>query len=153
MPCHAAMVQNPCYVHPDQTIDDALDLMKDQSLPYLPVVDQDRVLLGLFSYTVLLKNILPVSVAGGGGVSMDITVRAAPGIAKRLRKVATLPVSDFMVRDVRIVHPETPTWEGINYLLEFNEPVLVIDQDTAQLKGIMTYHSAFDELQRLRHAE
>ncbi len=153
MPCHSAMTKNMITASPDQTVEDVLALMKKKDVDAVPVVDEDQKLVGVFSIHVLLKNLLPVSVAMADGMQMDIAVQAAPGIAKRLRKVGPLKISELMERKFNTVHPETPLWEGVNLLVQHGSPLLVVESETEKLLGMMTQHSALDELQRLKGSE
>lgn len=153
MACHSAMIENPLSIGVDEEVGAVLTKMKKAGALYAPVVDEGGKLAGLFSYEILLKNLLPVSVAMSDGIQLDVTVRAAPGIAKRLKKVYHLPVSDFMERKVNAVHPETPTWEGVNFLIMHGAPLLVIDSETEKLVGLMNGESALDELLRLKDSE
>lgn len=153
MPCHSAMIDNPLTVTENEEVGVVLKKMKKAKAEYAPVLNEDGKLVGLFSYEILLKNLLPVSVAVADGVQLDVTVRAAPGIAKRLKKVYPLAVSNFMERKVNAVHPETPTWEGINFLTIHGAPLLVVDSETEKLVGLMSGHSAVEELIRLKDSE
>lgn len=153
MPCHSAMIDKPMTVGPDEEVGKVLAKMKKGKTDFAPVVDKDGKLQGLFSYEVLLKNLLPVSIAMADGIQLDVTVRAAPGIAKRLKKVYPLPVSDFMERKLHVVHPNTPTWEGVHFLSMYGAPLLVVDGETGKLSGVMTGASAFEELERLKDSE
>lgn len=153
MPCHSAMIENPLSVDADEEVGKVLAKMKKAKTQYAPVTGEDEKLVGLFSHEILLKNLLPVSVAMADGIQLDINVSAAPGIAKRLKKVYHLPVKDFMERKINAVHPETPTWEGINFLTIHGAPLIVIDAETEKLVGLMNGESALDELIRLKDSE
>lgn len=153
MPCHAVTDKSVETLSPDTTVKKALALLKKKSLPYVSVLNKDGTLEGLFSYKSLFKNILPVSVAMADGIQLDITIHAAPGLAKRLAKAEGLPVSDFVNRKVPIVHPETPIWEGVNLLVQHGAPLVVVEKETQKFIGLMTGESALDELQRLKESE
>ncbi|MCB1531348.1 MAG: CBS domain-containing protein [Alphaproteobacteria bacterium] len=153
MPCHSAMIDNPLSVKTDEEVGKVLAKMKKAKTRFAAIIDKDDKLVGLFSYAILLKNLLPVSVAMADGLQLDVTVRAAPGIAKRLKKVYYLPVADFMERKVNAVHPDTPTWEGINALILHGEPILVVDPKTEKLAGMINGQSALEELIRLKDSE
>ncbi|MCK5284714.1 MAG: CBS domain-containing protein [Alphaproteobacteria bacterium] len=150
MPCHSAMTKDMVSVSSDQLIEDVLALMKKKNVDAVPVVDEEKKLVGLFSIHVLMKNLLPVSVAMVDGVQIDMSVQAAPGIAKRLRKVSPLPVSELMDRKFNLVYPETPIWEGVNFLIQYGSPLFVVERKTEKLLGVITLPSALDELQRLK---
>lgn len=153
MPCHAAMTPKHITVSPDQDVETALALMKKENIDAAPVVDKNGILMGVFSIRILMKNLLPVSVVMNDGLQLDVAVRAAPGIAKRLKKAAFLKVGDIMERKVMAVNPETPTWEGINHLVQNGGPLLVVESETGKLTGVITYQSALDELQRLKDSD
>lgn len=150
MPCHSAMNEKPLTISSDEEVGDVLKKMKKGKAQFAVVLDDEGVAQGLFSYDILLKNLLPVSVAMDKGISLDITVRAAPGVAKRLKKVYPLPISDIMERKLRVVHPETPTWEGIKMLMTHGVPLIVVEPKTGKLVGLMTGETAVEELQRIK---
>ena len=151
MPCHAAMLSNPPSVQRTDTVGDVLKLMEKKEIKHVAVVDENNVLQGYLSYRRLLANLLPVSVPlEGGGSVQGVTVRAAPGIAKRLRKVSTLPIGDIMERKVHVVYRDTPTWEGINLIVEHGAPVYVVSQENGKLEGVISGFSAYKELHRLQ---
>ncbi len=148
MPCYAAMNDKPNHIHEDTPVEDALAALENHKTECIAVVDDDKVLQGAFSYQSLYKNLLPVSipVAGMGTVSMKIN---APGVAKRLHKVAALPVRDFMNRKPIVVYPATPTWQGTNMIAQTGDTVFVIDPDTNKLVGTIDGLAIIQELRRL----
>ncbi len=150
MPCHSAIVQNITTIAPDTKVEEAIAIFKKKKINFLPVIDENNILCGYFSAAILLKNILPVPVDMGGGVQIDLTVGAAPGIAKRLKKVQTLPIETFMNTKPRTVSGETPTWEGVRMLAEHGAPLFVTEEDSGKLMGMMTEQSAIEELERLQ---
>ena len=154
MPCHAAMMDKPLTLSPDTEIEKALAELKKKKRDFAAVVDEDGVLIGLFSLYILMRNLLPVSVAVTGGIPLDIPIKAAPGIAKRLRKVYPLKVQELMERKkINTVYPQTPIWECINSILTHGSPVMVIEDDQGKFLGAITERSAFEELQRLQESD
>lgn len=135
------------------TVEEVLDLMVKKKADFVAVADGQGALEGYFSHRVLLRNLLLVPVSMTDGLQLDIKINAAPGVAKRLKKIGTVPVGDLMERKPRIVGPDTPTWEGIGQILTHGEPVLVVDPATRKLLGIITESSAVAELQRLKNSE
>lgn len=154
MPCHAAIVPKALSLKADTTVEDALKAMKKAKVEYAPVVDADGIIAGLFSYQILMKNLLPVSVAMSDGTQLDVQIKAAPGIAKRLRNVQLLSVDNMMERkEFPIVFPETPTWEGVNVLVQTGLPLIVVDPQTQKYMGFITQTSLLEELDRLKESE
>ncbi len=152
MPCHAAMTEKFVTLSEDQLVEEALFLMEKEGVDIAPVLDDDGAFVGVLSLRIIMQNLLPVSVSMADGLQLDVQIRAAPGIAKRLRKVLPLKVSDLMQRNVMHVSPETPLWEGVNLLVQHAEPVLVIDNKTNKVLGMIDGHSALNELNRMQEA-
>lgn len=153
MPCHAAIADKALSLKVDTTVEKALKAMKKAGAEYAPVTE-DGVIVGLLSYQIIMKNLLPVSVAMSDGIQLDVQIQAAPGIAKRLRNVLPLTVDALMERkDFPVVYPETPTWEGVNMLVQTGLPLTVIDPETQKYIGLITQTSLLEELQRLQESE
>ncbi len=153
MPCHAAIADKTLTVKSDETVEDILKKMKKAKTEYAPVLDQDGVLIGLTSYSILMKNILPVSVSLGEEAQVDVNLSAAPGIAKRLKNSMLLTAETFMERkNFPIVYPDTPIWEGVKLIAQTGLPVTVIDPETQKYIGFITQSSMLAELQRLQES-
>ena len=153
MPCHAAIVEKATTLKADATVEKALKAMKKAGVEFAPVIEGGAVV-GLFSYQILMQNLLPVSVTMNDGIQLDVQVQAAPGIAKRLRNALTLTVDKVMERqNFPVVYPETATWEGVNMLVRTGLPLSVVDQETEKYIGFITQESLLDELQRLQESE
>ena len=154
MPCHAAILPKALSLKADTTVEDALKAMKKAKVEYAPVVYEDGVIAGLFSHAILMKNLLPVSVAMSDGVQLDVQIQAAPGVAKRLRNVQILTIDNMMERkDFPIVYPETPTWEGVNILVQTGLPLCVVEPQSQKYIGFITQSSLHEELNRLIESE
>jgi CBS domain-containing protein len=134
---------------PEMPVEDVLALMKKEGESHVAIIDTNGSLLGAFSYEILLKNLLPVTLAPGQGFSEGLTLTVAPGISKRLKKVEPLPVSEIMERKLNVVHPNTPAWEGIRALAEYGAPLFVVEPEGGKLSGVITGVSALEELQRM----
>jgi len=153
MPCYAALVEKILVFRPDTLIEVALKDMRAGQMDYAPVVNQNGVIEGVFSLEGLMKNLLPVSVAMADGYQLDVTVRAAPGVAKRLRNVLSLPVETLMDRKFSTVSPQTPIWEGVNALVSQGSPLCVVEGETGKFVGLITSASILEELQRMQESE
>lgn len=147
MPCHAAIADHFLAVPEEETVEKTLKALKKNKAPAAAVINADGELAGLFSHHILLTNLLPVSVSVAG---MSVGMEAAPGVAKRLRKVKALPVRDLMSKKFGLVHPETPTWEGLKLILESANPVIVIDQESKKPLGMITEESIYEEFERMQ---
>jgi len=151
LPCHTALDDRFLAVSEDAVLEDVLAELESKSISYAVVIGPDDSVTGLFSRHSLLRNILPVSVNLGDGAGQgDVTIGAAPHIAKRLLKALPLAVHNFMDRTFQVLYPETPLWEGMRGLLKSNAPMVMLQSDTRQLVGLMTIESAVRALQTIK---
>lgn len=150
MPCASATVQNVPPLKPDQEIGDVMKLFKKHHTENFPVVDEEGILLGYLSQNIILKNLIPVSFTVPGAGAGSMRIGAAPGIAKRLKKIKPLKVGDLMERKFQSVHPETPIWEGVHMLVEHGSPLMVVEEKTGRFIGLINRSSALEELERLQ---
>jgi len=142
MPCKDALVEKTLVLKPDQNIEQAVTDMKKSGVTFAPVVENDGTLAGLFSFSRLLENTLPVSVAvGGEGSSMNVTIPSAPGMAKRLQKYRLSSVAEMMQRGLRAVHGDTALDVAVRHVRETGEPAAVVDPDTGAFMGLVTERS------------
>lgn len=154
MPCHAAIVDKALVLKVDTKISKALKDMKKKGVQSAAVIDGKGALAGFFSYRILMKNLLPVSIAMSDGIQLDVTIPAAPGIAKRLKKVMPLTVETLMERkNFPVVYPETPLWEGVNLIVQTGLPLSVVEGEANTYIGLVTHESALEELERLQNSE
>jgi CBS domain-containing protein len=52
------MTSNVITIHPDQTVQEALDLMASNRIRHLPVVDEDSTVLGMISIMDVVRNLI-----------------------------------------------------------------------------------------------
>ena len=152
MTSHAAMITKIASLSPEDSVEKALKAMEKHGVSCRPVVDADKALQGVFSLRSLMKNMLPVSIGMGDGMAaQDVVIGAAPGIVKRFRNAQIREVEAFMDRDFPYVTPETPIWKTIDILAQYGDRLYVVDEKTAKLSGVITSHSALDELKRMQN--
>lgn len=150
MTVHAA-ISGPILVF-DQTytVENALVDMQAAGQECAAIVDTDKKLIGVFSYRILLRNILPVSVTMADGSRMDVRVGAAPGIALRLKKAMPLPVTEFMDKKYPVIAPDASLWEGVSLCSDLPGPVLLADPESGKPVGFISVASVLQELNRLK---
>ena len=153
MPSHAAIADKHLTIPPDMEVEDALKELKKKKMAEAVVVDESGVAVGLFSLRIVMQNLLPVSVAMSDGIQLDVKVRAAPGIAKRLKKVHPLPVETLMDRKFAYIYPETPIWEAVHHLVHTSPSLIVVEAENKKFVGMITAESAMAELKRLLDSE
>ena len=143
------MIEKPLKISPDTTVEQALKQLKKDKSGYAVIVNDNGTFEGILSAKILMKHLLPVSVNINDGSGVDVSVNAAPGIAKRLKKVEALPVSNFMQRKVNFILPESPTWEGISMIITKGDPLIVVQDEDLKFLGLITHASALDDLQKI----
>lgn len=153
MPCHNAITKELITVGPDATVEHVMEEMERANVSAVSVIDDETgAFLGLFSMKILLKNLIPVSVAMADGIQLDVKVGAAPGVAKRLANLKPLPVSEVMERKPKVVEPDSPLWEGVSNLIKNGGPLPIVDNH-GKFYGIITYDSLVQELGNMNSSD
>ena len=148
MPCHSAVIKKSLTVSPEDTVESVLVAIKKEKVDTAAIIDSDGHFVGLFSKKILLKNLIPVSVAMADGIEIDIKLTAAPGVAKRLGNVKALKVSELMDRKPHVIAPDAPIWEGVGELTKHGSPLSVVDEQN-KFHGLITYDSLVDHLESM----
>lgn len=151
MSCKNALVEKAPVVSPDQTIDVVVKTMRTSGVSMVPVVDSDRKLVGIFSYSILLEDTLPVSLAIGAGGEMggtSVRIPAAPGMVKRLRQSMMGPVSTLMQRPANLINPDTSLESAIREVREAGGSVVVVEPQTNKYVGVVSDASLLAALEK-----
>lgn len=149
MPCIDAMIDKVVSLTPDQTVEEAMALLEEKKIRTAPVLDKDDILLGMFGFESLLKEMLPVSARMPEGLErLDFVRGAKPDIARRLRSLKTQTIDNAMNREPVVLRPELSVWEGIRKLAKHGSPLPVVEKATNKFMGIVTEQSAIAELER-----
>jgi CBS domain-containing protein len=131
------MNNKPLTLTPDTSVSDALAQMKKVGVNAAPVTDSAGTVMGLFSLRNLIENILPVSMVSESGLS-GVVVSAAPGLDLRLQKVMMQNVAAVMDRRFMSVYPDTAASRGAQLIAEKGESVIVLNEDTGRLEGMIS---------------
>ncbi|MEM4602071.1 MAG: CBS domain-containing protein, partial [Desulfurococcaceae archaeon] len=107
------------------TLKKAMETMIKFGFRRLPVIDNERVVTGLITALDIVRAF--------GTQSIIEKTRS-----RDVREIVQTPVSELMVRDLAVVHPEDDLAEAVNAMLSRNiSSVLVVDEDGI-LNGIIT---------------
>lgn len=148
-PCTRAMVSDVTTIKPDQTVEEALQIFKERCIRNVPVVDADGKFLGLFGLRQVLLNLLPKAASMEHGLgNLKFVIDAAPGIAKRLRKLHPVSVSEIMNKNPSICFEDTSTIEALRIMAMEGSPVVVVDRD-GKFKGIISRKTLLDGMYEL----
>lgn len=149
MPCSDAMITQVITASPEQTVSDALNLFKTHNIRSVPVIDDNKVVVGLFSFSHLLHGILPMPATMGDqllrvrhmDISLDHLAGASPWVAKRLKILLPKKLNEVMIKKPVTVHPETPLREGIRLMVKYDSPLPAVDSKSKKLVGIISSQS------------
>ena len=150
MPCHGAMIElkDIIAVKPDMTIEAVMKLLNKKKLRTVPVIDDDNVLVGMFSTKILLRHLLPVSVTMQDGLQrLGFIKGAAPSVGKRLSKIKKEKIEQYVDKEPVVLHTEIALWEAIRYLTAHGSPLPVIDTKTGKLEGLISDQSMLELLE------
>lgn len=141
------VMQRPVAIHADADVKTALDKMRETGHRFLPVVDQDGHVIGLFSALSVVSHMVPDYIVSG---DLD-DIPYAPDfglLRKHYDAVKVLPVSELMIDKPLIIKHEESLLSVAAALVTHPayDAVLVVDGD-ARLVGMIT---SSDVLGRLR---
>lgn len=140
-------------IAPDCTMNKALSCMLDEGLRMLPVVDEDRCLLGVVKTFSILMHVVPDYIVSG---DLD-SVPYAPDIGtlhKHYQQIADKPVQELMQTDPLVVHPHESLLSVAAALVttEKDEHALVVDADS-HLLGVVSPSDVLRCLRKLKSDE
>lgn len=149
-PCSEAMIEKLITINPENTVKQAFEIFEINNIRSLPVVDDEGQLVGLFGLRHILLNLLPKSASMQDGLTrLDFVVGAAPGIAKRLKKIYNVPVKELMDENPLVLHPETATWEALRVMALHGSPISIVEEKTGKFKGMISRQSLLADLHDL----
>lgn len=154
MPCSDAMITEVISARPDQTVSEALALFNKHGIRSVPVVDEKNAVVGVFSFSHLLYALLPVSSTLGDSIlrlkhmdiSLDHLSGASPWVAKRLNILLPQKLEEVMLKNPKVVRPETPLREGIRLMVKYDSPLPVVKDESNALVGIISSQSTLTVL-------
>jgi CBS domain-containing protein len=144
------MIENVISVRADQTVGAVMDLFEHEHIRSVPVTDEAGVVVGLFSLRSVLSHLLPAAATMEDGLQrLDFIIGAAPGVAKRLRKLRDKKVAEVMETNCVVAHEDTPTWEIVRLMAKHGSPLPVVDEKTGRLKAMVSSQTLLHGLQEL----
>lgn len=133
---------------PEQTVKEAMSIFKENDIRSIPVLGNDGEYLGLFGLRHVLTKLLPKAVQMKDGLdNLDFIEDATPGIAKRLKKLHSTPVSEVMNPDALTISPNTATWEALRLMALHGSPVSIVNKETGKFEGLISRQTLLDELE------
>ncbi len=141
-------------LRPDDTVADAVELMRQHHIRNLPVVDDEGAFVGLFGVRRLARLLLPQAgrdLSRHSIADLAFLPEDTGRMAKRWKKTAARPVSEFLEKEKKLQFctPDT-TFPRMLDLFDHSKdsslPVIVVEGKTRKLAGIV---SVWDVLEGL----
>lgn len=149
-PCSDAMIDAVITVKPTHTIAEVLDIFEKNDIRSVPVVNDEGKLAGILGLRHILLKLLPASVAMEDGLTrLDFVMGAAPGIAKRLKKLHEKTAEEVMDANPYVLHEDTATWEAVRVMALYGSPLPIVKEKTGDFVGIISRQSLLQDLSRL----
>ena len=145
MNCSKIMNVTPLTLSPDTTVEEALECMRKAGVRAAAVTDSAGTVMGLFSLRNLMETILPVSMSDDSGMS-GVVVNNAPGLDLRMQRVLMQSVAAVMDRRFSSVYPDTAESQAARLIANKGESVIVLDEDTGRLHGMISDQCLVDGL-------
>ncbi|MEM6781552.1 MAG: CBS domain-containing protein [Pseudomonadota bacterium] len=150
MPCKDVILPDPIVGRKGQTVQEILALLEEKHIRTVPILDDDNKLVGLFGYDQIMKGLLPVAVTMEDGLqTLDFLVGAAPGVAKRLRKLYPKLVEDVANTNCHVVYSSTSTWEAVRLITKYGSPIPVIEEKTGDFIGVISEQSLIEDFKKI----
>lgn len=148
MPCRDAMITNLVTAKAEQKVGEILDLFSEKGFHSIAVVSNDGLFEGLITMRVLFRQLLPTAALIEGGLdNLDFMIGAAPGAAKRLKKLREKTVSEIMDTRCETLEPHTNSWEAVRVMVQHGSPVPVVEESTRKFVGMISSHTILENLQ------
>lgn len=141
-------------LRPDDSVADALALMRQHHIRNLPVVDDEGSFIGLFGVRRLARLLLPQAgrdLSRHSLADLAFLPEDASRMAKRWKKIAAQPVSGFMEKEkhLQFCKPETTFTQVLKMFDRSKDsslPIIVIQGEGRKLAGLV---SSWDILEGL----
>jgi acetoin utilization protein AcuB len=122
------MTPNPICGHPEMAVTEAQALMREKNIRHLPIVDEEKKLVGLITQRSLLR-----------ALPSDVSSFSRFEVSYILGKIK---VRDIMVEDVMTIEEDTPIEEAARVMTDRRIGCLPVIQD-GDLVGIITDNDLF----------
>ena len=144
------MVTNVISASADQTIDEVINLLNEHKIRWVPIVDENKRLIGTFCTSQMIQTLLPKSATIEDGLQrLGFIIGASEDMAEKLHKIRSQKVAEHMDKTPVLLRAQTPTIEGFRYLHKHGSPLPVVDGETGVLVGILSDQSALENIKKI----
>lgn len=139
---NAAEIMNPAptYLKPEQTLEEAAEIVMHSRFRSLPVVDEEGCYLGMFNVNCLLKHIIPKAVFMHQGLeNVGFIHETFDELFERYEHVKDETVTICLSHDVHPLNPATPLTETLLQLYNTHFSIPVVAEGSCKLLGMISY--------------
>jgi CBS domain-containing protein len=143
-------------IHPDASVAEALESLRERRARFLPVVDEAGKYHGVFSAPTMLKLLLPKAATIGLNtesmrVSMDhlgFMNLETEHFSQQVDNLKKEKVADNMSdpNNIPVAAPDTPIMEGIFLMYKYKRHVMLVEPKTKRFVGTVSANSLFDNV-------
>ncbi len=146
MSARLIMDSNPIRIHPSDTIGVAARKIMRRRYRSLPVVDDERLFLGVVKVNDLLRLILPTD-ATNESISSAVEHYknlSVEDLRENLDRLLEDPIAPHIDKEVVTVAPETSLVETLLTMYHQEKNLPVVDRKTGRLEGMISYYDIGD---------
>ena len=146
MTARLLMDPNPIRIHPSDTIGIAARKIMRRRYRSLPVVDDDRVFLGVVKVNHMLGIILPEHAIG---LSIEAATEAhrelnLDDLRENLDRMMNDPITPCIEEESVTIAPEASLIETLLTMYHHERNLPVVDRETGKLEGMISYYDIGD---------
>ena len=146
MTARLLMDPNPIRIHPSDSIGIAARKIMRRRYRSLPVVDDDRVFVGVVKVNHMLGILLPerateMSIDAATEAHLELTLDA---LRENLDRIMNDPITPCIEEEVVTVDPDTPLIETLLTMYHHERNLPVVDRETGKLEGMISYYDIGD---------
>ncbi len=149
MEIESIMLTDPRTIGADETVPEAVRMMKEFGMRNLPVVDGEGKFLGVFTTVHLIELLLPKAATIEGGLT-DLTFvhDTIDDVRERWQEVRDHRVGDFIeTDDIPRATAGPSLLEVLVLIFQNRTPVSIVDEDSGKVIGVITLSKILDALQ------
>ena len=149
MEIESILLTNPRTMGADETVSEAVRLMKEFGMRNLPVVDGEGKLLGVFTTVHLIELLLPKAATIEGGLSdLSFVHDTIDDVRERWKEIQDHRVGDFIeTDDIPLATAETSLIEVLLLISQNRTHVSIVDEDSGKVIGVITLSKILDALE------
>lgn len=140
------MHPDPLTLRADQTVGEAVRILREHRFRSVPVIESNGTMIGQFSVRTILSLLLPrVATLRGGLRRLSFMHDSMEDLRRRLSDNLDEPLRDHAHTNVECVGPDDPLSQTVLVLFEKQENLPVVNE-VGKLVGILSYWDVVDHL-------